>query len=45
VLTRPPYEAGLGVEKSLERAIEHFRIARANNHPEAYRALKRLGAA
>jgi len=39
------HEAGLGVEKSLERAVEYFRTARANNHPEAYRALKRLGAA
>jgi TPR repeat protein len=37
------HEAGLGVEKSLERAAEYFGIARANQHPEAYRALKRLG--
>jgi TPR repeat protein len=39
------HRLGEGVEHSLEKAAEFFTIARANRHPEAYVALKRIGLA
>lgn len=38
------YESGVGVPVSKDLAIEHYRLARASGHPDAYRNLKRLGA-
>jgi TPR repeat protein len=37
------WETGEGVPRSLEKAAAYFRLARANRHPEAFVALKRIG--
>jgi len=37
------FERGEGVVRSVDRAEELYVLARSNRHPEAYRALKRLG--
>jgi TPR repeat protein len=37
------YADGDGVEQSIDRAEQYFTMARANLHPEAYLALKRIG--
>jgi hypothetical protein len=39
------YAEGEGVERSVEKAQHYFALARANGHPEAYRALKKIGRA
>jgi len=39
------FERGEGVVRSVDRAEELYVLARKNRHPEAYRALKRLGRA
>ncbi len=38
------YAEGMGGPASRERAIEMFTLARKNRHPDAYLALKALGA-
>jgi len=38
------YEGGTGVEQSLFKAAEYFRMARSAGHPDAYRNLRRIGA-
>jgi len=39
------YESGEGVAASIDKAAKYYQLAREHRHPEAFRALRRIGRA